>query len=302
MKMKGIRLMGLLVGLAVVALATNVHYVFSAAGNLPGALQTYAEADSLTQVAGYYISSSTQSGYLETAPSMKGGKPTFLTLMPPSAWISYANGVNSQGVAVGGYCVPPQGCGYPQSQHGFSYSNGVYTTIDYPGMNTTAVYGINDLGQIVGGFCPIGPVCGGDFNSTDHGFIDNNGNFTQLDYPGGGGTQANAINSTGVVVGIYSTSSGIHSYIYQNGVYTNIDYPGEVYTEPYTINDKGIVGGLYQDGQLRIHGFLYRNGKFTTVDHPNTTSTAITGINDDDIIVGIWENPQVLPFKGIPIR
>jgi probable HAF family extracellular repeat protein len=34
--------------------------------------------------------------------------------------------------------------------HGFLYSNGTFTTIDYPGEQTTCWLGINDVGQLVG--------------------------------------------------------------------------------------------------------------------------------------------------------
>jgi uncharacterized membrane protein len=36
------------------------------------------------------------------------------------------------------------------TDQGFFYSNGVYTTLDYPGATQTVAQGINDLGQIVG--------------------------------------------------------------------------------------------------------------------------------------------------------
>jgi probable HAF family extracellular repeat protein len=174
---------------------------------------------------------------------------------------------------------------------------------------STAVYGINDLGQIVGGFCPTSTVCAGTFvNPTAHAFLDDHGTFTQLDYPGMvDGTQANAINNAGQIVGTYGDLMGApNSFVYQNGVYTNINYPSAVWTDATAINNHGVVAGSYQSyqhGQLFVHGFLYKNEKFETVDHPNTGDTGLQGLNDDRVIVGGWApNGGFANFKGIPIR
>jgi probable HAF family extracellular repeat protein len=116
----------------------------------------------------------------------------------------------------GGYCSP--GCTYPASQHGYIWDHGTFTTIDYPGAMSTAVYGINDRGQIVGGFCPTNNVCGVNIlNPTAHAFLDDQGTFMQLDYPGAADTQANAINNAEQIVGTYGTTTAPHSFLYQNG-------------------------------------------------------------------------------------
>ena len=57
--------------------------------------------------------------------------------------------------------------------HGFTFKNGVYTTVDDPlGVQGTAVTGISDSGQIVGFY--------GDASGNFHVFVDSNGAFTTI--------------------------------------------------------------------------------------------------------------------------
>jgi probable HAF family extracellular repeat protein len=286
--------------LAGLVTAAGGNYKFSPAGNFPGAGETNPIALNLTRIVGYYASPTAGGAYVEI---IKGR--TFQSLVPTSGGNSYASGINSHGAVAGGYCLT--GCTYPQSQHGFIWDNGIFTTIDYPGAMSTGAYGINDHGQIVGGFCSINSVCAGYvINPTQHAFLDDHGAFTELDFPGVSiaGTQANAINNAGQIVGTYSSLTGLHSFLYQNGVYKTIDDPNAVWTSAMSINNHGVIAGNYQDGHVNVHGFIYQNGKFTTVDHPDTGATGLSGINDDGVIVGPWAPPKggFANFIGIPAR
>jgi probable HAF family extracellular repeat protein len=253
------------VGVAVVGFASTIQYRFSPAGNFPGATYSIPLADNLRQIVGYYVAPGVSAGYIESLPHvLKDGPPSFLALAPPGNAGSYALGINAHGVAVGGFCGPPF-CNATAADHGFTYSNGIYTTIDFPQSGvTTAAYGINDLGEIVGGFCISPSACPvGAFTRTGHGFLDNQGVFTQLDYPGSQDTQADAINNAGVITGAYDINeSGPHGFLYQNGAFTNIDVPGGSFTYPTAINNNGVVAGYYQTPDFNVHGFLYRNGAF----------------------------------------
>lgn len=304
MKKLFLTMLALCCALASVAIASHVHYQFLSAGNYPGAFYSIPLAANSTQVVGYYVTSSSSPSYLET---FHGGEPpSFVTIAPPGSGESYASGINAHGVIAGGYCI--KGCTYPQSQHGFTWDNGTFTTIDYPGAMSTAVYGINDLGEVVGGFCTTNTVCSGSvLTPTQHAFLDDHGAFTELDYPGAvAGTQANAINNAGQIVGTYDTTTGPHSFLYQNGVYATIDDPKATWTSATAINNHGVVAGAYQEyqnGQLYVHGFLYQNGTFTTVDHPGTGVSNLTGNNDHGTVVGTWSSPKGLAnFKGVPVR
>jgi YD repeat-containing protein len=68
----------------------------------------------------------------------------------PSGPLTYANGINDSGEVAGTYIDQAQ------AEHGFIYSGGSYTTIDYPGaplgtpIEGTKITGINNSGQIIG--------------------------------------------------------------------------------------------------------------------------------------------------------
>jgi uncharacterized membrane protein len=290
--------------LAGLAPAANVKYVFRFTGNFPGAGFTCPQALNDTQIVGEFESAKTVGGYIENIPGLTNTKHHFSAIVPPGSHTAYASGINKQGIVVGGFCSSRGGCGgFPQAQHGFSYDHGTYTTIDCPGAKSTAVYGVSDPGKIVGGYCllPLEVYCGGLANPTDHGFLDDHGIFTTIDFPEASGTQPMAINYAGVIVGSYDIGIyGPHSFLYRNGTFTNIDFPGANWTFAGGINNLGMVAGYYQDRQGHINGFLYHAGKFETVDHPNTYGTGLTGLNDAGDIVGTWDSPYSEPFIGFP--
>jgi probable HAF family extracellular repeat protein len=296
--------------LSTMLLAATVKYRFSNPGNYPGAVSTTPLADNLTEVGGFYEPPSGNNfGYLENHNKL--GRERFLSIQPAGSEDSWISGINSHNVAVGGYCMLPQPCDFPQGQHGFTFDHGKYTTIDYSPVARTAVassvlFGINDLGQMVGGYCNTSSVCPALAQSAANGgFLYDRGQFRALRYPGAQFTEAYAINNAGQIVGTYDTmNNGPHSYLYQNGAFTNIDFPQSATTSASAINNKGVVAGFYALSDGSVHGFLrYKDGTFVTVDHPNTGSTGIFGINDDSVIVGIWLPPiGQAPFKGIPIR
>jgi probable HAF family extracellular repeat protein len=213
-------------------------------------------------------------------------------------------GINRHGEMVGGFC--DDGCDAMTGMHGFTYDHGSYTTIDYPNLpmgSSTTAYGINSLGKVVGGYCLKTPICpAGIALPPTHGFLDDNGVFTALDYPGAVVTGASAINDAGAIVGTYDINlTGPHSFLYQNGVYTNIDYPNANFTAATAINNQGVVAGFYTTTSGIEYGFEYQNGKFTSIGVPGATATGMTGLSDSGVIVGIWNNGVTgATFKGIP--
>ena len=58
-----------------------------------------------------------------------------------------ADGINNNGVIVGTYLVDNMGT---TSEHGFSYSDGTYTTFDFPGAIDTSLLDLNRRGKLVG--------------------------------------------------------------------------------------------------------------------------------------------------------
>ena len=92
------------------------------------------------------------------------------------------------------------------NEHGFLYSNSVFTTIDVPGAESTFPAGINNSGEIVGTW-EQSP-----FNF--HIFLFTNGTFSTVDLPSNFG--ASGINDSGQIVGSYSVqdTTGVHQHGY----------------------------------------------------------------------------------------
>ena len=118
-------------------------------------------------------------------------------------------GINNNGEIVGnGYSVQyvsdfPYYSYGPQGGDAFLDVDGVFTKIIDPeatpgnpdnAWNATYVAGINDSGTIVGTYCD---------GYHYHGFVDNNGVFTTLDYLGGTNTWLTGINNNGQIIGFY---------------------------------------------------------------------------------------------------
>ena len=108
----------------------------------------------------------------------------------------------------------------------------------------------------------------------------------------GQGTQPNAINNSGEIVGLYIDSSNVlHSYSQIGSQYTTIDPPNESTTNPFSIatgiNAQGqIVGGYHGPDGLN-HGYLLSGGQYTTFDDPLAVhGTRTFGINASGQIVG----------------
>lgn len=284
------------------AVQAGLQYKFSEAGSFPGAYYSAPLGVSLNHIVGYYLSTTANAAYVQTGS-------TFVDASPPGSFTSYLSGINKHGVAVGGYCSVGGGCNPEVGERGYMYdvATGKITTIHFPmkGAATTA-YGINDRGTIVGGYCPGAVVCPqGAFNPAADGFIETNGVFTTLNYPGAQATSAIAVNNAGTVAGYYLiNNTGPHAFLYQNGAFTNIDYPGSNFTLALGVNNLGVVAGYFTSSTGALHGFTYLNGTFTQIDRPNSPhGTAVNGINDHNELVGLWYPSTGFGknFKAIPV-
>jgi probable HAF family extracellular repeat protein len=286
--------------LAAFAAQTSVQYKFYPAGNFPGAVTTAPLACSREHIVGYYQVTGGLHAYIQTGTSFK-------TAEPAGSSDSYLSGINGHGLAVGGFC--PQGCNDYSGQYGYTYSykTGKMQTISFPlkGASTTA-YGINDEGTIVGGYCPNALSCPqGAFSPASDGFMETNGVFITLDYPGAQDTSALAVNNSGAVVGDYIiNNTGPHAFLYQNGTFTNIDFPGSNFTVASGINNYGVVAGFFTTTAGALHGFTYSNSTFTQIDRPDSPKgSGVNGINDRGDLVGLWYPSIGFPktFKAIPV-
>lgn len=298
MKSKGMCALAVMIlCLTAFAIQSVSHYEFVRAGNFPGGTLTVPLAVDLVHIVGEFESSDGIHAYVQTGNS-------FVRAEPSGSLESYLSGINSHGIAVGGYC--PKGCNPETGQYGYKYDirTGKIFTIRFPLADAaTTAYGLNNGGLVVGGYCPNNNVCpSGLFNPTDHGFVDDRGTFATLDFPGAQATTAFAVNDADTIVGFYLiNNTGPHAFLYQNGTFTTIDFPGSGYTIATAVNNLGAVAGLFADS-TGVHGFIYYAGAFTQIDRPNATATAVTGINDRNELVGTW-NPTIgeKNFRAIPV-
>ena len=162
--------------------------------------------------------------------------------------------------------------------YGFIYSGALYTTFNYPLSISTDALGIEGT-NIVGTYL--------DSSGNRHGFLDANGTFSSLDYPGTtNGTEVVGI-SGNILAGQYLGGS----FIYSNGVYKNINDPLSTNGTFVTgISGNNIVGFFDRYGVN--YGFLYNGSTYTTLDDPLAADTGLFGTYPEGIsgskIVGTY--------------
>ena len=130
---------------------------------------------------------------------------TFKPIVPPGNYVYiYATGINKFGQVVG-----------YSDDDGFSYSDGKYETVDFPGSPITEPWGIHDSGMIVGLYAMNGYI---------YAFAMKKGKFISFSYPGAEVTAAYGINAYDQIVGAYSLDYEIyHGFI--TSPLTPADFP-----------------------------------------------------------------------------
>jgi hypothetical protein len=129
-----------------------------------------------------------------------------------------------------------------------------------------------------------------------------NGSITKFNPGGTGGfTDVRGINSTGTVVGIYSTTNSVppaQAFVRaRDGALTKFTIPGSNYVFPWGINDLGeITGVYYYDGDTQVGGFVRSpGGMITTFTY--AAGIVSLAINRAGTITG-WYSPPVGAFQG----
>ena len=181
---------------------------------------------------------------------------------PYNTPFTIAKGINNKGQIIGefgGFSNNSLG------EQGFLYSNGVMTTINYPGSFNTDLRGINDAGQIVGRYWD-------NASGREHSFIYFNGVFTTIDFPGAIASNFERINNLGLIVG-YHPNEG---FLYSNGEFTPIDYPGPQtsFTQVTGINDASQLVGNYTTGTPATTPFLA-----VPVPEPGPVTLSLVGLS-----------------------
>jgi len=111
--------------------------------------------------------------------------------------------------------------------------------------------------------------------------------FTPVDAPFAGvsETDANGVNNSAQIVGLYFDTSGSHAFLDSGGMFSTIVVPfaGASFPAANGINNAGLIVGKYVDAD-GLHGFVGKGGNFNPVDVPfdGVTGTFASGINDGD--------------------
>jgi probable HAF family extracellular repeat protein len=161
-----------------------------------------------------------------------------------------------------------------KAQSGFSF-----TTIDFPGSNSTAAADINATGQIVGVYAMGG---------RHFGFLLSGGTFTTIDPPGASYSEAQGINDAGQIVGWYNDAGDVrHYFLFSGGTYSSFDAPS-----PFTsgtvddIDNGGRIVGQHNSNGMSGNGFFIYGNTFTSINFPGASATYPTKINELGQIVG----------------
>jgi uncharacterized membrane protein len=205
-----------------------------------------------------------------------------------------AFGINDRGDISGTYY---EGGAFTPPTHGFLLDKtGSLTLLDFPTADNTIGYGINESGTMVG----IWSVNDSSGNLLfQHGFVWNNGAFTDVD-PGYPLTFLAGINARGDAVGNGTTPDFTQGYpfLYRSGeVIPILESPPASRSgfSPSGINNKGDIVGQYFDQNGTLHGFLKVGSIFTTIDHPNGMWNTVQGINNSGKMVGgYWDSNWAL--------
>lgn len=226
-----------------------------------------------------------------------------LNLHYPVNGIYAANGINDEGLIVGGnnYFGILWSGGSMLGYHAVDPVNGVRSTqgngiANNAGGNTiVGGYADRDWGRhgfVLTGWSSVG------FNPA-LGLPAIEGAFTILDVPETTFTEARGVNDSQTIVG--NTLGG--GFVYDGSSYTVFSILGSNGTEANDINNHGVIAGTYFDnGTARgyvasvadisgdlISGFVISD--FTTIDAPvpGAQGTRLTGINDDGDLVGYYQ-------------
>ena len=215
------------------------------------------------------------------------------TTFDPAGSTNTAASISPSGEIFGHYT-------YHNKQYGFVDNDGVILTFD--GGNgftsipvggtaiSTNVDGVTDTGVIYGEYADYFLNIQPDW----HGFLNDNGVVTLIDFPGAAITTLSGINAAGTIVGNYqvggNTNAGQigHGFVDSKGSFTAIDAPGAYATGVVGISDAGEIVGNYQDVANATHGFIDNNGVFTTINIAGATSTGVSAVNAAGEIVGYY--------------
>ncbi len=198
-------------------------------------------------------------------------------------------GINNSGKIAGyfGSGMP----GHPNKGYTVNspYAQGNFTNENFPGSAQTQVTGINNNDRTVGFWV--------DGNGNNFGFIDHDGQFTNVVDPlakgaaAGGSTfeQLLGVNDKDVSVGFYNDANGnAHGFTYdaKDGSFDAVNVAGFASVTTTAINNKGDIAGFAANGGADT-SFIKDGNKLEWLTGPKgAVSVQALGINSSDDVVG----------------
>jgi uncharacterized membrane protein len=91
-----------------------------------------------------------------------------------------------------------------------------------------------------------------------HGFLWNNGVFSDIDYPRAKWTYAFGINDSGLIAGTYSMAATgpNHGFLFDGKTYTTVDVPNGFGTGLWKVKNNSHVVGVVLDSDGELHGVI----------------------------------------------
>jgi uncharacterized membrane protein len=196
--------------------------------------------------------------------------------------VTVINGVNRAGDIVGTYRNAAS-----DHPHGFLGRAGKFTSIDYPGAESTAANGISASGDIVGSYSLA------DTPNVQHGFLlTKQGKFSTVDVPGHSNTIAARILANGTILGCYHepTPGSMRGMKLVAGTMSDIDRLQSMH-HGATPDGKTIVGTYIErvNGKSHNRSYVLSGTTFTPFDVPGSSATAALDINAAGTIVGGYD-------------
>ena len=157
-----------------------------------------------------------------------------------------------------------------------------FTTIDFPGGNSTQARGINQHGDIVGLYNDPG-------TGLWRGFQLSGGSYSKIDVPGASQTYPRGINKNKDVVGFFADSSGVfHGFLLNSGGFHQLDVPGSLWTAARAIADNGLIVGDFSADNITNQCFVLKNGVYSTFGLSGHDLNACVGVNKDGDVLGYY--------------
>ena len=206
----------------------------------------------------------------------------------PDATSTNPQGINARGDIVGSYTRSGV-------THGFRWSDGILTTIDYPGAAFTDARGINARGDIVGAYRIAGEPA-----VNIHGYLlSKHGEFSPVDFPNHTNTIPQRITANGLILGCRHDFDTMETML---GITMDAKdlSAGGVEIDAFASMNNGatsdgrLIVGLYTDMDTnRGRGYLlYGGSDFVPFDVPGSTSTAAWDVSTSGVVVGVYRDTR----------